>query len=156
MVLPFTLQMATRYWHGLHGTAKTQLYTDVNYEYHTLSREARQKSVTRGWDCFLTLCWLDFSWFAFYPNVMIIRIWVLFFSQASRNKIKLDLMALCALCKRVWAGQWVWPWVRSEASSVTAHAVYTARACSSPEWYRRHKTVLFNLKSAGFKALCWQ
>lgn len=26
----------------------------------------------------------------------------------------------------------------------------------SPEWCRHHRTTLFNLKSAGFKALCWQ
>lgn len=32
----------------------------------------------------------------------------------------------------------------------------TPREAVSPEWRRHHRTTPFNLKSAGFKALCWQ
>lgn len=134
--------------------------SDVDSACHTLLQEARQKSVTKGWDCFPTLCWLNFFfffWFAFYSKVMIIWTFFFFLEQAGPRT------------NRIW-----WLWVRCGRQCKPRDVSVGAernRWCSSP----RHgalstlrglasflsdaghqRTVLFSLKSAGFKALCWQ
>lgn len=45
---------------------------------HTLSREARQKSVTTSWDCFPTSCRLDFGVFLWFCFVLFFLVCVLF------------------------------------------------------------------------------
>lgn len=75
--------------------------SDGNSERHPLSREASQKSVTKGWDCFPPLCRSDF-----FGSHFISRSW---FSEllppcASWNKNILDLKALCAVEESVSRG----------------------------------------------------
>lgn len=64
---------------------------------------------------------------------------------------------LCVLWRRVWAGGCVWLRVQKDTGGIPAWA--TALCPHWESWLvssGHHRTVPFNLKSAGFKALCWQ
>lgn len=98
----------------------------------TLSHEARQ-------ECdhklrllpYFVLIGFFFFWFAFYSNVMII--WTCFSPpQASRNKNKWDLLALCVLHRGARAGWCIWLGVQREASGVPACVAALCPHCKSP------------------------
>lgn len=105
--------------------------SDVDSACHTLLQEARQKSVTKGWDCFPTLCWLNFFffffWFAFYSKVMII--WTFFFFSSS----KLDQEQIgpdgsgCVVEDS--ASHVMCLWAQSETGGVPAHATVLCLHC---------------------------
>lgn len=165
MVLPFTLQIATQWWCELHhGIAETQLYPEANDECHTFVHEARRKSVTTSWDCFPTLCWLDFGGGAGGGKFCILfqcDHYPIFFFFAPNKQEQEQIGSDGSVCAVLESASWVMGLAvgaeRSRGCSGRCPCTLsTPRAAVSPEWGRHHRTALFNLKSAGFKALCWQ
>lgn len=147
MVLPFTLQMATRYWHGLHGTAKTQLYTMWTMNI-ILFHVKQGKRVWPEVEIAFLLCVIGFFLVCIlsqchdYPNV---GFFCIFPKQAGTRSNWIWRLCVCSvreceLGSEFGHGYGVKPVV---LQPMPLHSVYTARACSSPEWCRRHKTVLF-------------
>lgn len=124
----------------------------------TLSREARQKSVTTSWDCFPTLCWLDFFFFffglLFIPMQWLSKHFFIFFpKQTGANWI--CWLGVCyvgehELDDALVGGAERSPWCSSPCRCTLRGPVSLLNDAG------HHRTVLFNLKSAGFKALCWQ
>lgn len=154
--LPFPLQMATQCWHELHGTAKTQFiwweqWTPPSFTW------SKSKECDQGLRLLPSFVPIGFFWFAFYFKVMIL------WTAPTPCKLEQEHIgsegAVCTveesasrgMCLAAGAERHRWH------SSLDLCTLSTLRELVSfLSDTGHHRTVPFNLKSAGFKALCWQ
>ena len=161
MVLPFALQMATQQWCEFHGTAKRPSCILMWTTNVILLGVKQGERVWPQVEIASLLC-ADWIFFFFFFLVCIIfqcddYLNIFFFPKQAGTRTHW-LRWPCAVKEPAsWGmgsavraqGGWGVPGLGCCAPSTLREAV-------SPEWRRHHRTTPFNLKSAGFKALCWQ
>lgn len=150
--------MAARCWCQLHGTAKTQWFQDVNNEF-LLFHVKQDKRVWPQVEIASLLCadWIFFFFFfglLFIPMQWLSKHFFIFFpKQTGANWI--CWLGVCyvgehELDDALVGGAERSPWCSSPCRCTLRGPVSLLNDAG------HHRTVLFNLKSAGFKALCWQ
>lgn len=149
--------MAARCWCQLHGTAKTQWFQDVNNEF-LLFHVKQDKRVWPQVEIASLLCadWIFFFFFGllFIPMQWLSKHFFIFFpKQTGANWI--CWLGVCyvgehELDDALVGGAERSPWCSSPCRCTLRGPVSLLNDAG------HHRTVLFNLKSAGFKALCWQ
>lgn len=137
------------------NSKKSQLYTDVNNECHTLGREARRRVWPQVWIASLLCADRIFFFLGGLHYIQCDDYLNIFFLNRKPGKNILAPTGLCTLCGASELGDGFS--CAGEAGACRPkplHSVHRERLCLLND--AGITGFLFNLKSAGFKALCWQ